>query len=130
MPDLEVDLVAPDHKMWSGRASMVTARTPEGELGVLPGHEPLLATLADGMISISPWEGPPIRAAVHGGFLSVDGDRVSILAEVAELAEDIDLARAEAALARHSARPDDLDAVMARKRAELRIAVAQSSHHR
>lgn len=125
MHELEVDLVAPDHKMWSGKAAMVIARTPEGELGIMPGHEPLLALLADGVISIKPWEGEVIRAAVHGGFLSVDENQVAILAEVAELAENIDLARAEAALTKALARPDDLDAVSARKRAELRISVAK-----
>jgi F-type H+-transporting ATPase subunit epsilon len=85
---LHVELVAVEDKIWSGDASMVIARTTEGELGILPGHTPLLGQLADpGMVRIQA-EGGERTYTVHGGFVSVgeDGD-VSILAETAELAD-------------------------------------------
>jgi F-type H+-transporting ATPase subunit epsilon len=76
---------------------MVIAQTTEGELGVLPGHEPLLGQLVEGgVVKIRTVDGETVVAAVHGGFLSVTGDGVSILAESAELADEIDVAQARA----------------------------------
>jgi len=119
MSELQVELVAADRLVWSGPASMVVARTPDGDIGVLPGHQPVLALLVGGSVSIRTTEGP-VEAAVHGGFFSVSDNRVSILAEVAELASDIDVKRAEKAAerARAAGSEDDLD------RAETRIRVA------
>jgi F-type H+-transporting ATPase subunit epsilon len=94
---LEVALVAADRPIWSGDADLVIARTLDGDLGVLPGHIPVFAVLADGVVTIRRTEGDVVAAA-HGGFLSVERDRVSILAESAELAHEIDVPRAEAAL--------------------------------
>ena len=119
MSELQVELVAADRLVWSGPATMVIARTPDGDLGILPGHQPVLALLAGGSVSIRTADGP-IEAAAHGGFLSVADNRVSILAESAELAADIDVARAEKAAdrARTEGSEDDL------MRAETRIRVA------
>lgn len=100
MGELDVSLVAMDRPVWSGRAKMVVATTPEGEIGILPGHEPVLALLVDGTVRIRPVEGEDVRAAVHEGFFSVAQDRVTILAETAELASEIDVARAQRALER------------------------------
>lgn len=128
MASLHVELVAADRSVWSGEASLVTVRTTEGEIGLMPGHEPLLAVLTDGPVSIHPTgeqSGGRVVAAVHGGFVSLDSDLVSVLAETAELAEEIDVERAREALSRaEQADHDDLAALAARKRAELRIAVA------
>ena len=125
MASLRVELVAADRSVWSGEATLVIVRTTEGELGVMPGHEPVLAVLTDGPVKINSGEGESVVAAVHGGFVSVADDEVSVLAEVAELAEEIDVARARAVLERTAeADHDDLEALAARNRAELRIAVA------
>ncbi|HZY77591.1 MAG TPA: F0F1 ATP synthase subunit epsilon, partial [Jatrophihabitantaceae bacterium] len=101
MATMNVELVSVERKLWSGEASAVFARTTEGELGILPGHTPLLGELAEGWIVRIEREGEPeLRVAVHGGFLSVRKDGVSVLAETAEPAEDIDVARAREALQR------------------------------
>lgn len=77
----------------------MSAQTTEGEIGILPGHEPMLGQLVEGgIVKITTPDKETITAAVHGGFLSVTGDGVSVLAESAELASEIDVdqARAEA----------------------------------
>lgn len=79
---------------------MVIAQTTEGELGVMPGHEPLLGQLVEGgVVKIRTVDGETVVAAVYGGFLSITGDGVSILAESAELAEEIDVEQARADIA-------------------------------
>jgi F-type H+-transporting ATPase subunit epsilon len=102
---------------------MVIARTTEGELGILPGHAPLLGELAEGwVVRIEQEDGEDLVAAVHGGFLSVTGEGVSILAEVAELADDIDVERARRALeSTDGADRDDEQAQAARHRAMSRL---------
>ena len=84
--DLQVELVAADRVVWSGRASMVLARTTEGDVGILRDHSPVLSVLVPGVIEIDPEEGDRVVAAVDGGFLSVAANRVSILAERTTLA--------------------------------------------
>jgi F-type H+-transporting ATPase subunit epsilon len=98
--ELKVSLVAMDREIWVGPARMVVATTPEGEIGILPGHEPVLALLVDGAVRIETTEGEKVGAAVHGGFFSVANDEVAILAETAELDHEIDVERAQAALDR------------------------------
>ncbi len=127
MAQLHVELVAPDREIWSGDARMVIARTLDGEIGILPGHIPVLGVLESGPVRIDPVEGDTIMAAVHGGFLSVAENNVSILAEVAELAEEIDVARAEEDLERERAAGDQAD-VAAQKRAETRLRAAGVVH--
>ena len=79
---LHVELVAVEEKVWSGDADMLVARTTEGELGVLPGHEPLLGQLAEpGQVRIKRSGGPELAFDVSGGFLSVTGTGVTVLAE-------------------------------------------------
>lgn len=116
---LEVDLVAADHKIWSGEARLVVARTLEGEIGIMVDHEPLLSVLQSGQVTIRSAEGPDVLAAVHGGFISVTANKVTILAETAELGSEIDVSRARAA---EEAAGDDAEA---RQRAETRLRVAQ-----
>ena len=121
MAELHVELVSVEREIWSGEATQVIARTTEGELGILPGHTPLLGELAaGGVVTIFPTEGGQLLAAVHGGFLSVTDEGVTVLAEVAELADDIDTSRAKAALER--ARSEDDQAAVRRAEGRLRAA--------
>jgi len=81
---LHVELVAVEEKIWSGEADMVVARTTEGELGVLPGHAPLLGQLAEpGQVRIKLAGGEQAVYDVAGGFLSVTAEGVTVLAESA-----------------------------------------------
>ena len=84
MSSLNVELVAADRKVWSGEASMVRARTSEGEIGVLPGHTPMLGVLIEGDVVIHSTEGDQ-TAAIDGGFLSIDHDNVTIVAETVQV---------------------------------------------
>jgi F-type H+-transporting ATPase subunit epsilon len=78
---LHVDLVSVEEKVWSGEAEMIVARTTEGEIGILPGHAPLLGQLAEpGAVRIKQAAGE-LAYEVTGGFLSVTEDGVTILAE-------------------------------------------------
>lgn len=126
---LHVELVSVERPLWSGEATMVLARTTEGELGVLPGHAPLLGELAEGwVVRIQQDAGEEMVAAVHGGFLSVTDEGVSILAETAELAADVDVARARQAYEGTSgADRDDENAQAARSRAMGRLRAAGES---
>ena len=124
MATMNVELVSVERRLWSGEAAAVFARTTEGELGILPGHTPLLGELAEGWIVRIEREGEPeLRVAVHGGFLSVRKDGVSVLAETAETAADIDVARARAALQR-TEHDDSPAGVAARNRAMARLRAA------
>jgi F-type H+-transporting ATPase subunit epsilon len=91
-------LVTPEREVWSGQATMVVARGTEGEVGILAGHAPMLIHLGIGPLFIDPAEGDRIAAAIDGGFLHVvtnQGEtRVDILAEHAELRDEIDLEKA------------------------------------
>ncbi|MCW2776940.1 MAG: synthase epsilon subunit [Frankiales bacterium] len=117
MAELHVELVSVEREVWSGEAREVIARTTEGEVGILPGHAPLLGQLADGGTVRILQEGGEVVAAVSGGFLSVTDGGVTVLAEVAEMAADIDANRARAAADRARAEGDD-DAL---RRAEGRL---------
>lgn len=78
---LNVELVSPSQRVWSGQATFVSARTVDGDLGVLPGHAPLFGVLVDGKVSIKTADGTTAEFNVYGGFLSVADNRVSILTE-------------------------------------------------
>jgi F-type H+-transporting ATPase subunit epsilon len=92
---LHVELVVPEGEVWAGDAERVIAKTLDGDIGVLTGHTPVLGILAEGsVVRILP-EGDAaadgeLAAAVHGGFLSIAGDRVSILAHRAQLGSEVD----------------------------------------
>lgn len=93
--EMSVRLVAVEREVWSGQATFVFARTTVGEIGVLPHHLPLLAELTQGeMVRIDSTDGGEIFAAVDGGFLSVTEEGVSILAEDAQLRDEIDVEQA------------------------------------
>lgn len=118
MPTMHVEVVSIEAPIWSGDATAVFGRTTDGELGVLPGHTPLLGALAPGHpVRVEREEGEDLHIAVHGGFLFVHKDnRVSVLAQEAELAENVDAAAARDALQRAD-RDGGPDAEDARNRA-------------
>jgi F-type H+-transporting ATPase subunit epsilon len=123
---MTVELVAVERRLWSGEASFVFARTTEGEIGVLPGHEPTLAQLEQaGLVRIDTTDGNSVTAAVHGGFLSITPESVTVLAEVAELSEEIDVQRARDAAGRADESSDEGTA--AKARAEIRLKAAESA---
>lgn len=119
---LQVELVAADRLVWSGEAKMVIARTTEGDMGVLPGHTPVLSVIVEGVVDIQTPEGETWVAAVDAGFLSVSNDRVSILSERAEMSHEIDLEKARNDLERaRAAGEDDEAAREAVRSAEARV---------
>jgi F-type H+-transporting ATPase subunit epsilon len=115
MAELDIDIVAVDRKIWSGKGTFLFTRTTAGEIGILPRHIPLVAELVeDAMVRVEREGEDDLRIAVDGGFLSVTEQGVTVLAESAEFESEID----EAA-ARSDAESDD-PRVAARGRARLR----------
>ena len=97
MAEIATELVSVERMLWSGKASSVTAQTTEGEIGVLPGHEPLLGQLVEnGVVVIRTAEGEKLVAAVQGGFLSVSSSKITILADSAVWASEVNTSEAEA----------------------------------
>jgi F-type H+-transporting ATPase subunit epsilon len=121
--ELNVSVVAVDRKVWVGAAKSIVATTPDGEIGIYAGHEPVLSLLVNGVVRIETLEGEKVAVAVHGGFVAVDSDHVRVLAEIAELASDIDVDRAKKALDRAS-REDSPESIAAVHRAETRLKAA------
>jgi F-type H+-transporting ATPase subunit epsilon len=97
---LDVALVAAERTAWSGQAKIVIARTTEGDIGILPGHAPVLSLLHGGVVEVRTTDDEWYVAAVPDGFISVSNNRVSILAEHAEMAHEIDLEEAKRDLER------------------------------
>ena len=120
--ELHVELVAADRQVWSGEATLVVARTTSGDIGVMPGHQPLLGVLVSGPVTIrtTSEEAGTIVAAVHGGFISFADNKLSLLAEIAELSDEIDVQRAERALERAKSEAD----ASAERRADVRLRAA------
>ncbi|CAB4537085.1 unannotated protein [freshwater metagenome] len=130
---LLVELVSPERVAYTGEAKMVICRTTTGDIAFLPGHVPFIGVLATHPVRVLLEEGGEQIIAVHQGFVEVsppeDGTtRVTILSDVCELAETIEVARAqqakssaESALASD---PEDVEAVAALKRANVRLSVA------
>lgn len=137
---LHVELVIPDREIWSGSARMVIAKTPDGDMGILTSHPPVLSLLAEGSLVriLDPETAGPdspagehaeVVAAVSGGFFSVAEDRVSVLAHDAQLASDIDVPAARAELeaaAADTAAGGDEPAGVKYARARLRAAGEQA----
>ena len=123
---LQVALVAADRTVWSGEASMVIARTVDGDVGVLRGHAPLLSLLTEASVEINAADGV-VHAAVDGGFISVADDRVSILTEHALLAEEIKVDEARAELEAAQGLPTGDEREMRIRRAEARIRAAEKA---
>lgn len=127
---LSVQVVSPERILWSGEAEMVVARTVEGgDIAFLNGHAPFVGALEISQVMIRPDDGGGDAVlAVHGGFVEVSDNNVSLLSDVAETADQIDTQRAEQA--RDRAREglnqdrDDAEADAALRRAEVRLQVA------
>ena len=119
-----VTVVSPEQVLYEGEGEMVACRTTEGEIAFLPGHQPLLGALGTAKVRVILADGEQ-TIAVHEGFVEVSADRVVVLSDVAELPEEIDAARAQAAKERAEAAlasdPEDEDAKAALARAELRL---------
>jgi len=121
MKTIKVNIVTPDGPVYDSEVNMVIANTSTGEIGILPGHIPMVAPLTVGVIRLKK-EGSTDIVAVSGGFLEVRPDQVSILAPSAELSSTIDINRAKEAMKRAEERlnlskQDDVDF----KRAELSL---------
>jgi F-type H+-transporting ATPase subunit epsilon len=130
MKTIKVSVVTPDGPVYEADVEMVSAKAQSGELGILPGHIPMVAPLNIGAVRLKKG-GNTELVAVSGGFLEVRPDQVTILAQAAEKAEDIDVLRAKAAKERAEKRlqskQDDIDfkrAELALKRAINRLNVA------
>jgi F-type H+-transporting ATPase subunit epsilon len=129
---LGVRLLTPEGAVYDGAATMVVAPSVEGEVGILPRHTPLVAFLRPGEVRVKTLEEEEVVFATTEGYLSVEEDRVLVLVEQAERADQIDRARAEEALRRAEAAmaeagDDDVARVAAesaRRRAENRLRVA------
>jgi F-type H+-transporting ATPase subunit epsilon len=124
---MTVEVVTPERVVYSGEAKMVIARGVEGDLGILPNHMPLVTPLKIAPVRIKTEGDKETKIAVSGGFMEVRGDKVTILAETAELPEDIDVERALAAKSRAEKRLIDKHPDLDIRRAEraLQRAIAR-----
>jgi len=133
---LLVELVSPERVAYSGEARMVICRTTTGDIAFLPGHVPFIGVLATHPVRVLLEDGELV-IAVHQGFVEVSPPddegrtRVTILSDVAELADQIDVDRARASRARSEERlrtdPDDPEAISALRRAEVRLSVTDAA---
>lgn len=125
MATFTVELVSPEKVLFSGEATQVITRTlGGGEIAFLPGHAPFLGALVENHTRITLADNSVLDVAVHGGFVQVSGDKVSILSDVAELGEHIDRARALTAKERAEEtlrKEHDAEAVAALSRAHARL---------
>jgi F-type H+-transporting ATPase subunit epsilon len=128
---LHVEVVSPESILYEGEADQVVCRPTGGEIAFLPGHQPFVGALEIYPVRVLLPGSGEVVIAVHGGFVEVRDDKVTVLSDVAELPDQIDVVRARTALESASARamadPDDAEAAAALARAELRIKVAEGS---
>lgn len=124
---LMVDVVSTERSIFSGEARFVEVPGAQGELGVLPGHTPLLTGVRPGTVRIEAADGSETYLYIAGGFVEIQPDRVTVLADTAMRADSLDHARAERAREEAQARLEqqsgDID--YAKAQAELAEAVAQ-----
>jgi F-type H+-transporting ATPase subunit epsilon len=128
---LHVEVVSPESILYEGEADQVVCRPTGGEIAFLPGHQPFVGALETYPVRVLLPGSGEVVIAVHGGFVEVRDDKVTVLSDVAELPDQIDVVRARTALenaqARVNADPDDFEAAGALARAELRIKVAEGT---
>lgn len=100
MADFQLDIVTPEKRVYSGAVQRFQGPGTEGSFGVLARHAPLLTSVKTGQIAFLDEKGKARRMATSGGFVEVGNNQVTVLAETAEFAEEIDVARAQAARSR------------------------------
>jgi F-type H+-transporting ATPase subunit epsilon len=125
----QVELVSPEAITYSGEAEMVIARTLEGgDIAFQPGHVPFIGVLAVWSVEVIRPDGDRDVFAVHRGFVQVAGTKISVLSDVSEKSSEIDVERAQQAKdnaeEKLSQNDEDIEAVDALARAELRLQVA------
>ncbi len=103
----QVDVVSPEATVWSGLATIVIARTPEGELGVMADHEPLMGALATGPVVIEAESGERTTIGVYGGFIQVLDNQVTLITDRAQITEDHAAAKEAAQALAEEAEEDD-----------------------
>ncbi len=128
---MRVELVSPEKILYSGDATIVICRPEGGDAAFLPGHAPYLGLLGVGQVLIRTAEGKEVKAAVHGGFIEVRNNKVTILSDVAELASEINVERAREAKSKAESSASGAGAVgsaseaaVALRRANVRLQVA------
>lgn len=128
MASMQVELVSPEKVIFSGEATQVITRTlGGGEIAFLPGHAPFLGALVENHTRINLVDGTVLDVAVHGGFVDVSANRVSILSDTAELGEHVDRPRAQRAKERAEEAlrlEQDAEAVAALSRAHARLSAS------
>jgi len=136
MLKIRLEIITAERVVYSEDVDIVVAPGIEGELGILPHHAALMTMLQPGELRVRK-DNQEESMFVSGGFLEVRGDKVVVLADVAERAEEIDIARAEAAkhraeerIAQHPARADQARAEAALLRSMIRLKVAEKSRKR
>ena len=124
---LKVDVVSTEHAIFSGEARFVEIPGASGELGVLPGHTPLLSDMRPGTVRIESPDGTETFLYIAGGFVEIQPDRVTVLADTAIRADSLDQARAERAREAAAAQLEDQTGKIdyAKAQGELAEAVAQ-----
>lgn len=127
---IRLDVVTPEKQLFSGEVDSILAPGVKGQLGILPHHAPLITALEEGEL-VARRGGEEMAFAIHGGYMQVLPDRVIVLADVGERAEEIDVAQAEAARQRaeellKKEPPPEVraEAVAALRRAHVRLRVA------
>ncbi|OCS83308.1 F0F1 ATP synthase subunit epsilon [Caryophanon tenue] len=124
MKTVTVNIVTPDGPVYENEVTMVIAKTAAGDIGVLAGHVPMVAPLKISAVKLNKADGKTDVVTVSGGFVEVRPDKISILASSAELAENIDVARAKEAQKRAEARLQQKQSDIDTKRAEAALARA------
>lgn len=132
---IRCEIVSQDRKVFEGDVDIVVAPGADGEMGILPHHAPLLTALKTGVLKIR-YNGQEDFYAISGGFMEVQPNLVTVLADAAEASDEIDVARAEEARRRaeeslkNAPRESDahLQAEAALRRSNLRLTVAKRRH--
>ena len=117
---VDVEIITPDRVFYTGEATMIEFNTTEGEIGIYPKHIALTTVIAPGIVTISTKE-EQVKAAVHAGFAEILPDKVTLLAEIAEWPDEIDVKRAQAAEERARERLEKKDANLDVMRAEIAL---------
>jgi F-type H+-transporting ATPase subunit epsilon len=109
---MQVEVVSADRVVWSGKSHNIIAKTIDGDIGILPGHSPVLAVLEPSAVVIFCDDGSREIIAVDGGFISVSQGRVSVLSEYARMASEVSVSQAEKELAEAQSALDSGDGTL------------------